>query len=154
MQCVSAVTVEAVTPEAPMTTCPNGVYKVISSDNGQALDANGINDNTALDVSAYNNSDSQHWTLTGIGGGIYKLIGAGSGKFVNVSGNSGDDNAPIILWDYNNAANELVYLSSPAAGYYSMFFVTSGTAVTVALGSIIQSAYTGANNQRWQFLKP
>jgi len=154
MQCVSAVTVEAVTPESPMITCPNGVYKVISRDNGQALDANGTNDNTPLAVSAYNNSNSQHWALTSIGGGLYKLIGVSSGKSVNISGNSGDDNAPIILWDYNSAANELVYLSSPAAGYYSMFFVTSGKAVTVASGSIIQSAYTGTNNQQWQFLKP
>jgi len=160
MQCVSAVTLEAVTPEAEMVTVPDGVYKVISHDNGLALDAagSGTTNNTSLNVMAYNNGDNQHWTLTGLGGGLYKFIGIGSGRSINVSGNSGDDNAALILWDYNNAGNEIVYLSSPAAGYYSMFFVNSGKAVSVTAvdkgSGIIQSAYTGNTNQQWQFLKP
>jgi len=158
MQCISAVTVQSVTPEAAMITVPDGSYKIVSRSSSLALNADGVDNNTPLNIETYSNTIGQHWALTGLGGGLYKLLNVGSSKSINLSGNSGDNNAALILWDYNSAGNELVYFSSAATGYYSMFVVNSGKALTVngtdQGAAIVQSAYTESSNQQWQFLKP
>ena len=158
MQCISAVTVQSVTPEAAMITVPDGSYKIVSRSSSLALNADGVDNNTPLNIETYSNTIGQHWALTGLGGGLYKLLNVGSSKSINVSGNSGDNNAALILWDYDSAGNELVYFSSAATGYYSMFVVNSGKALTVngtdQGAAIVQSAYTESSNQQWQFLKP
>jgi hypothetical protein len=160
MECISAVTVQAVTPETEAVTVADGTYKLLTRNGGQAFNAvdAGTTNNTALNIADYTGANSQRWTLTSLGDGIYKFIGVGSGRSLNVSGNSGDDAAKIILWDYNEAGNEKVYLSSPASGYYALYFVNSGKVVSVTGGgkdaSIVQSAYTGSDNQHWQFKTP
>jgi hypothetical protein len=160
MQCISAVTVQAVTPETKVVTVADGTYKLLVRSGGQAFNAvdAGTANNTTLNVADYNGGNNQRWTLTSLGDGIYKFIGAGSGRSLNVSGNSGDDNAKVILWDYNEAGNEKIYLSSPANGYYAIYFVNSGKVIYVAgIGkdvSIVQSAFTGDDKQQWQFKTP
>jgi rhamnogalacturonyl hydrolase YesR len=160
MQCISAVTVQNVTPEAEMVEVPTGTFRIIARHNGLALDAvgGGTENNTALNVWGYNGGSNQRWTLVSLGNGIYRLTGAGSGRSLNVSGNSGENGANVILYDYQGSGNSKIYFSSPAPGYYTMYFVNSGKAVDVAgstQGSrIVQWTPNGGNNQQWQFLAP
>ena len=159
MQCVSAVTVQMVTPEqVGAVSIPNGTYKVICRQNGLALDAVGLGtgNNTALDVWGYNGGNNQRWTLTSIGNGQYKLIGVASGRSINVAGASTGDGAAVVLWDYQNSTNENIYISSPESGYYSIYFVHSNKVLDVnsVNNSVDQWTYSGGNNQQWQFLVP
>ncbi len=161
MQCISAVTVLSVTPEASAVEVPTGTYKLIARHNGQALDALGTGNNAGLNCWGYNGGANQRWTLSSLGGGLYRLTGVASGRSLNVSGNSGERDANIILYDYQGAGSSKIYFSSPASGYYTMHFVNSGLAVDVAgsnQGSrIVQWAAKPANegtNQQWQFLAP
>ena len=159
MQCVSAVTVQSVTPEqGGSVNIANGTYKIISRLNGNALGAvgQGTGNLTTLNVAPYTGGNYQRWTLTSIGNGQYKLIGVASGRSINVSGNSTADGAAIILYDYQNTSNENIYFSSPSSGYYTMFFVHSNKVVDLngANQSVAQWTSNGGNNQQWQFLAP
>ncbi len=157
MQCISAVTVQAVTPETEIITIPNGTYKIIARHNDEALTAAGTSNNTALETATYTGSDNQQWVVTGLGEGLYKIIGVGSKRSLNITGNSGDSDAPIILWDFKDEGNEKVYFSSSESGYYSICFVNSGKVADVGNGkgsNIIQQANNGSDHQQWQFLKP
>ena len=156
MQCVSAVTVQMVTPEQIAISIPDGTYKVLSRQNGYALTANGTANLATLSVAAYTGTNSQRWIVTSLGNGNYKLIGVASGRSLDASGASTLDGAGITLWDYQNATNQTIYFSSPASGYYTMYFVHSNKVVDVndVNNSIDQMTDNGSNNQQWQFLVP
>lgn len=160
MQCISAVTVQAVTPKMKMAEIPEGNYKVISKSNEFALSTvnNGTENNTKLNASEYEGDSGQLWTLSNINGGIYKLIGSNNKKSINVSGDSGDDDANIILWDYNDGGNEKIYFMEGLNGYYNIFVVNSGKAISINTSSsektIVQSAVTNGEHQLWKFIKP
>lgn len=158
---VSALVWLQYTPETKPTSSvsiANGTYKIISRQNGYALDAvgNGTGNNTALDVWPYNGGNNQKWTLTSLGGGMYKIIGVGSGRSIDVGGASTSNGAGVILYDYQNSYNQNIYLSSPSSGYYTITFVHSGMALDVngANNSVDQWPFTAGNNQQWQFQAP
>lgn len=160
MECMSSVTTLMSIPEQQVQTIKNGTYKVISRQNGYALEAqgNGTTNGTTLDVLDYTGGDNQRWTLADLGSGLYKLNGVGSGRAINVSGNSMADNASIILWNWDDSGNSKVYLTSSSTGYYTINFVNSGKAVDLAGSNkgaaVNQMAYNGGNSQQWQFLAP
>jgi hypothetical protein len=70
--------------------------------------------NTLLDVWGYGGGSHQRWTLVSLGGGLYRLQGVGSGRSINVTGNSGENDATVVLYDYNGGRNSKFYFSSPA----------------------------------------
>lgn len=158
MQCISAVTVQAVAPESQGVEVPTGTYRVVARHNGQSLDALGNGNNAGLNTWGYNGGNNQRWTVASLGGGIYRLTGVASGRSLNVSGNSGENDANVVLYDYQGAGNSKIYFSSSATGYYTMYFVNSGRAVDVAGGAqgsrVVQWTPSGGTNQQWQFLAP
>lgn len=160
MECMGSVTTLMSIPEQQVENIGTGTFKVISRQNGYALDAvsNGTANGTLLDAWGYNGGNNQRWTLTGLGGGLYRISGVGSGRTLNVTGNSTADGAKIVLWDWQGTGNSKVYLTSPAAGYYVINFVNSGKVADVAGNTqgaaVNQWTYNGGNNQQWQFLAP
>jgi predicted alpha-1,6-mannanase (GH76 family) len=157
MEVQSSVTDQMVTPEQGLSI-PNGTYKIINRQNGNALDAkaNGTANGTVIDSWAYNSGNNQRWTITSIGNGLYKLIGVGSGRSLNVSGASTANGGAVVLWDFQNTPNEVFYLSSPASGYYSLIFSHSNRALDLntTTNTTDQWEQNGGNNQQWQFQAP
>lgn len=163
MNCMGAVTVQAVTPDANPGSLPNnGTYKIISRHSGKALEvsnyltANGSN----VQQWGYVGIASQKWTLTRISGNLYKIIGVGSGRSLDVSGGLSADGTNIQIWDYVGANQQIWSIWATTGGYYKILALHSGKAadvdgVSTADGANIhQWTYVGGNNQQWQFLTP
>ena len=61
----------------------NVIYNIVNRNSGQAVDVGGGNTANGSPVDQYtiNGGANQEWTVTSVGGGIYKIIGVQSGTF-------------------------------------------------------------------------
>ncbi|WP_309121167.1 RICIN domain-containing protein [Paenibacillus sp.] len=119
--------------------------------------------NTSLEMNWYPSIDID--TSTGViagnsSGGLfdpnaeYRLVNVGSGRALEVEGQSTADGANVDIWSYWGGANQK-WKIEPAGNYYRLVNVGSGKALdvyqssTANHGNVIQWSYWGGNNQQW-----
>ena len=84
-------------------TIANGVYKIECQASGLDLDdPNGGGVGTATDQQAYSGANQQ-WTLTAVGGGLYKIISVANGLALSGPTSS----SPLLLQAYTGASAQL-----------------------------------------------
>lgn len=142
----------------------SNTYSLRVRHSGQALDPDkaATANLTPLIQYPYDGTTTMQWALSFLNDGTShaKLIGVASGRSVDVTSNSMDDNAVIELYDYRDTNNQLVTLTSNGLGYYTPIFVSSGKAMTVQDAStapaaaIIQYTYNDGTNAQWLFCYP
>ena len=57
-------------------------------------------------------TDCQQWRIDPIAAGAYKIIGAGSGKSLDVAGCSPDAGANVIIWPFHGGACQRWYFQT------------------------------------------
>ena len=77
--------------------------------------------------------------------GVYDLVGAGSGKSLDVSGASRADGARAQIWARNATMAQMFRVALGPDGFYSVRAVHSGKALDVCGGS----SADGAAVQTW-----
>lgn len=142
----------------------DGTYKIISRNSGLAV---GVKDgSTANSVptqqQTYTGASSQQWAVSSIGGGAYKIIGVGSGKSLDVSGESKANGALIAIYPYGSTKANQQWVIEPTttSGYFTVRGVQSGLLLDVIGVSaqpnigVQQWQANGGNNQQWSFQAP
>ena len=88
--------------------------------------------------------------------GVYELVGAGSGKALDVSGASRADGARAQIWARNATMAQMFRVALGPDGFYSVRAVHSGKALDADLGNVVPGARVnqwsdcGSANQRWR----
>ena len=88
--------------------------------------------------------------------GVYELVGAGSGKALDVSGASRADGAAAQIWARNSTMAQMFRVVLGSDGFYSVRAVHSGKALDADLGNVVPGARVnqwsdcGSANQRWR----
>ena len=88
--------------------------------------------------------------------GVYELVGAGSGKALDVSGASRADGAAAQIWTRNSTMAQMFRVVLGSDGFYSVHAVHSGKALDADLGNVVPGARVnqwsdcGSANQRWR----
>ena len=144
----------------------DGTYKIVSRDsNPQVLGVVGGSNtvrsaNTQLEE--YTKSTSQKWTVTYLGNGVYKIVGAGNGgNALDVTGQSVANGALIDIFPYASQSNQQWMIEpSGVAGYYTISGVQSGLVLDV-IGAdtkpgtgVQQWQSKGGASQQWSFQAP
>ncbi|SCF35321.1 Ricin-type beta-trefoil lectin domain-containing protein [Micromonospora viridifaciens] len=97
----------------------------------------------------------QQWVATPVADGVFTLVNAGSGKCLDVFGQSADDGAPVQQWSCNGQANQQWRFAPTGAGPVLLVAVHSGkcaqvTGASTEPGAQLQQApCTGAAEQQW-----
>jgi hypothetical protein len=146
-------------PNAPPSSLPNGIYKVINVKSGKALEVPGASlANVALDQATYDGGVGQQWALTNLGGGSYAIANVKSHSVVDCSPTF--DNAhPAVQWPINGVPSGTQRFTITAlGGHYLLTNVYSGKVLDVAEGStadhaaIVQFACTATGSQLWDLV--
>ena len=146
-------------PNAPPSSLPNGIYKVINVKSGKALEVPGASlANVALDQATYDGGVGQQWALTNLGGGSYAIANVKSHSVVDCSPTF--DNAhPAVQWPINGVPSGTQRFRITAlGGHYLLTNVYSGKVLDVAEGStadhaaIVQFACTATGSQLWDLV--
>ena len=103
----------------------NGTYSIANGKNTNyvlEIAAQGVSDRSNAQLGVSNNSSSQRYEVTYIGGGYYKIIAEHSDKSLDISGGSGENGANVQqytwngsnaqLWKFVNAGNGNWYIRS------------------------------------------
>ena len=147
-------------PEAPPPPLPTGVYQVINTKSGKALEVPGMSKaNVALDQSPYNGGANQKWTFTNLDGGSYSIRNVNSGSVADCAP-SFEEGHVVVQWTISGTPSATQRFTITAVGgHYLLTNVYSGKVLDVAGGStadgsgIIQSACTATGSQLWD-IKP
>ena len=148
----------------------DGTYTVESAlSKGLVLDVAGAGDfdGAELDVWPANGTDAQRFSFVPapaevepagrtVDDGVYELVGAGSGKALDVSGASRGDGARAQIWPRNSTMAQMFRVRLEADGFYSVRALHSGKALDADLGNVVPGARVsqwsdcGTANQRWR----
>ena len=148
----------------------DGTYTVESAlAEGLVLDVAGAGDwdGAELDVWPANGTAAQRFSFVPapakvepagrtVADGVYELVGAGSGKALDVSGASRDDGAHAQIWPRNSTMAQMFRVRLEADGFYSVRALHSGKALDADLGNVVPGARVnqwsdcGTANQRWR----
>jgi hypothetical protein len=140
---------------------PDGTYRVIARHSGKALNATGTGDGSNVNQFTYNGGNNQRWTLTHLGGNVYRIAGVASGRALETASTSTANGVNVDIRAYTGAANQRWTISATSGGYYRLTPVSSsGSAldvngVSTADGAnVFQWNWNGGNNQQWAFQAP
>lgn len=148
----------------------DGSYSVESAlAEGLSLDVAGAGDfdGAGLDVWPANGTAAQRFSFIPapaqvepagrtVDDGVYELVGAGSGKSLDVSGASRADGARAQIWARNATMAQMFRVALGPDGFYSVRAVHSGKALDADLGNVVPGARVnqwsdcGSANQRWR----
>ena len=148
----------------------DGTYSVESAlAEGLSLDVAGAGDfdGAALDVWPANGTAAQRFSFIPapaqvepagrtVDDGVYELVGAGSGKALDVAGASRADGAAARIWSRNSSLAQMFRVALGSDGFYSVRAVHSGKALDADLGNVVPGARVnqwsdwGTANQRWR----
>lgn len=148
----------------------DGSYSVESAlAEGLSLDVAGAGDfdGAGLDVWPANGTAAQRFSFIPapaqvepagrtVDDGVYELVGAGSGKALDVSGASRADGARAQIWARNTTMAQMFRVALGPDGFYSVRAVHSGKALDADLGNVVPGARVnqwsdcGSANQRWR----
>ena len=148
----------------------DGTYSVESAlAEGLSLDVAGAGDfdGAGIDVWPANGTAAQRFSFVPapaqvepagrtVDDGVYELVGAGSGKALDVSGASRADGARAQIWARNSTMAQMFRVALGPDGFYSVRAVHSGKALDADLGNVVPGARVnqwsdcGSANQRWR----
>lgn len=148
----------------------DGTYSVESAlAEGLSLDVAGAGDfdGAGIDVWPANGTAAQRFSFIPaparvepagrtVDDGVYELVGAGSGKALDVSGASRADGARAQIWARNATMAQMFRVALGSDGFYSVRAVHSGKALDADLGNVVPGAHVnqwsdcGSANQRWR----
>jgi hypothetical protein len=142
-----------------------GYYKIVNNNSGKCLDVEGSGMGNGALVKQYDylGGYNQQWTLEKIGdaakpvaGGIYKIVNRNSGKIIEVSGVSQNQNANVVQWDDLGGAHQRFKFELSPGGYYVIRAMHSNRVLkiagpTTANGSFTQQGdlVSGTTDQQW-----
>ena len=97
------------TQQWTLTNLGNNIVELTLSGTDEALETpdGSLVAGANLDVSSYDDDDSQQWELVSSKGGFYMLVNVDSGYAVNVSGNSTSAGTKMCQWGANASQNSL-----------------------------------------------
>lgn len=139
-----------------------GVYKLVNSNSGKALEVDGWGTTNGANVQIWTEGSSQAnqlWQMTHVGGGAYKLINVHSGKALDVSSLGTANGSNVQIWDYAGSANQHWKLIDTGSGFMKVIDSNSGKALDVsgsgtANGSNVQIwDDLGNGAQRWKLIR-
>ncbi|WP_364145878.1 RICIN domain-containing protein [Paenibacillus sp. LPE1-1-1.1] len=128
-----------------------GVYKLVNSNSGKALEVDGWGTANGANVQIWTEGASQAnqlWQITHVGGGAYKLINTNSGRALEVNGWGTANGANVQIWDYAGTPNQLWKVVDTGSGYMKLIDSNSNKALDVS-GS---GTADGTNVQIWDDL--
>ena len=148
----------------------DGTYSVESAlAEGLSLDVVGAGDfdGAGIDVWPANGTAAQRFSFIPapaqvepagrtVDDGVYELVGAGSGKALDVSGASRADGTAAQIWTRNSTMAQMFRVVLGSDGFYSVRAVHSGKALDADLGNVVPGARVnqwsdcGSANQRWR----
>ncbi|MBD2872977.1 RICIN domain-containing protein [Paenibacillus arenilitoris] len=140
--------VEFIRSDAYNGVASGGIYKLINSNSGKALEVDAWGTANGSNVQIWTEGASQAnqlWQLTHVGGGAYKLINVHSGKALEVDAWGTANGSNVQIWDYSSQHWRIVDTGS---GYMKLIDANSGRALDVA-GS---GTANGTNVQIWDDL--
>jgi hypothetical protein len=137
----------------------SGTYSLKNLYSGSYLNASAGStaNGTPLNQWSYTNSTSMQWIITSLGGNLWQITEATSGRAVTAQLTSTTNNLGVQLWDNGDAATQIVMMITTGNGCYTPVFVQTGKtmgvigASKVNGASIVQYPYNGAPNAQWQF---
>lgn len=138
-----------ITGSNPGTGIVSGqTYSLRARHSGKALDVNGASTEDGADVHQWTNynTSNQHWILTDVGSGYYRVSPSHStGKALDVNGGSSADGANVQIWAYGGGYNQQWQFVDKGNGYYQIKDRNSGKCLDIAGASTAD----GANAQLW-----
>ena len=130
------------------------VITFTGSQTGQCL---GVTNSSAASgarvrMQACSASPFQQWKVKADAAGYYQFANVGSGLCIDIPGASAERSV-LQQWGCGNGSWQKWQVRSAAAGHYYVTSKSSGLAleedVTRKPGAVLQSAYTGGENQYW-----
>jgi alpha-galactosidase len=146
---------------APQTTVPTTPsYTLTARHSGKLVDVyNGASTDGANIVQwAANGQTNQRWQFRDAGGGYYQVVGAGSGKCLDVNGGATatGDGVKVVQWTCNGGTNQQWRLQDAGSGYVQLIARHSGkcldvyNAATTDGAQLVQWTCGTGTNQQWR----
>jgi arabinan endo-1,5-alpha-L-arabinosidase len=106
-----------------------------------------------LHLGRYLTLDDQKWTIAPVGGGVYKIVNAGSGNAIGTP--AGTDNAAIGLSPYTGADGQLWHLDQfPDGGYRIRNKATGMSLTATGAGGVAASDFVKDDVHLWTITTP
>lgn len=139
-------------------------YEIVAHHSGRVLDVQGgscaLADGVVVQQWDYLGGLNQQWYLAGNAETGYTIVSRGSGKALQVRGNSTVNGGAIEQSTRTDAPNQRWRMDSVGDGYYKISSLSSGLVLDVTggpgatqNGALVQQwAYAGGTNQQWRFV--
>lgn len=142
------------------TRIPAGVYLLVARHSDKAMTArgNGTANSTVIEQQTVSEpffTNSQQWSVDGVGLGQHRILGAFSGRAVDISGVSTANGAKVQLWDDWGGTNQRFTFTATGSGYFRVTPVHSGKCIAIGGASTadgaaaIQWDFAGGGEQQW-----
>lgn len=139
---------------------PDGTYKILARHSGKALHASGTTDVSPVVQTTFTGNSNQLWNVTWLNdNGSYRITGVGSGRVLEVNGNSTSDGAAAEIYSSNGGNNQKWMITPTDRGYYSVLAQHSGKILEVPGSAntngapVDQWTRLGGNHQEWAFVR-
>ncbi|OPH59949.1 hypothetical protein BC351_18675 [Paenibacillus ferrarius] len=141
---------------------PASYYKIVNLKSNKVLDISGGSLAAGADniQAPYTGSDNQLWKIESVGNGNYKITSKNTtGYAPSVNGVSNADGAKIVQLPYSGATSQQWKLQFIGKGLYQISSVSSGKALEVKDGSIldngtlVQNPFTNSSDEKWAIVK-
>ena len=134
------------------STIPNGVYEIVATTTGNALDCYGYGNGngTAIQLWPYGGTNNQKWQITSLNNGYYSIRTINPdgtiGRSLDCTGCSPNDGTMVELWDYSGASCQQWQISPTSGAQYKIS--TAGTKSDGTHDVLDGQNCSGANNTR------
>lgn len=118
------------------TRVPTGVYVLTARHSGKALTTrgNGTANSTVIEQRTITDpffDNSQQWIVEDLGTDQYRIMGATSGRALDINAASTANGARVQLWDDGGGANQRFIFTATDSGYFRVTPVHSGKSVAI-----------------------
>lgn len=134
--------------QLPGGNIPDGLYRFIVRHSDKALDADGSSKGANVQQWTYTGGANQHWLLTHLGGGEYKVINQQAALSLDVTSKSLANGGNLELWSYNAGDNQKFAFIPVGEGYVRITPANSNKAADIDAAS----GTDGANAQQWRYV--
>ncbi len=135
----------------------DGKYTIINRNSDLDIDDPSFEGETAhLDQWADNNGANEHWNITAVAGGYYKITCDCNGLAAGVDAGSTTQGTPITLQSYTGGDEQLWQILPTDSNYYQIINKKSNLALNISGnstsngGALIQWPYGGEANAQWK----
>ncbi|WP_087714761.1 family 43 glycosylhydrolase [Natronolimnobius baerhuensis] len=130
----------------------DGTYRIVSADGG-TLAVDGPDDGASAVVTTTGDDSAAEWHVSRLSGGEYLLENAASEQALEVETADTDEGANVQQWPWHRHPTQRWYLHVNDDGTYRLENACSGhiAALEGASANVIQSSWTGDDDQRWTF---